>query len=63
LECVGLRPSVPQASIAGLTSLFSFVIGKKSGVYQAQVLIFFADPPQPPPIGASQERRKQEKLR
>jgi hypothetical protein len=36
--------------------LFSFIIGKKSGLYQAQVLTFFGHRAQPPPIGASQER-------
>src|SRR5690348_13871515 len=36
--------------------LFSFIIGKKSGLYQAQVLTFFGQRTQPSPIGAGQER-------
>jgi hypothetical protein len=43
--------------------LFSFIIGKKSGVYQAQVLIFFGQRTQPPSHRAAQERRLKEIVR
>lgn len=36
--------------------LFSFVIGRKSGEYQAKVLIFFGQADQPPLNRADHER-------